>query len=144
MPALLMLLPALLFLAKDAAKVAKAVTHYGEEIAEREGVTPEEGRAKAIEAAGGAKELTRIYITERRQEQAAAEQEQAWQALSTIHGRDPAAGVTADPGPVGQTPLVTYAAARGFGGTWNPPAETPDVFLPALVVAGLWFWSKQR
>jgi hypothetical protein len=136
------LLPAFVYLLKDVMRIASATSAYGKEIAEREGVTVKEGAEKAVKAAGGAVELTRIYEAERAAEKAAADQKKAFDTLSALKGRDPAAGVDAAPaelpmiggGPASYLPAAAVEVTR---------TETPDVFLPALVVLGLWFWSKQ-
>ncbi|MDD3444197.1 MAG: hypothetical protein PHS60_02200 [Zavarzinia sp.] len=138
------LLPALVYLLKDVKRVKTATRAYGEEIAEREGVSVQEGTAKAVKAAGGAIELTRIYEAERAADRAAAEQQKTFEAMTAIKGRDPAAGVTADP--IGTTPMIGGGPASYLPATAAVEmtrTETPDVFLPALVLAGMWFWSKQ-
>lgn len=124
------LLPALVFLAADRLKVKRAVESV-----------PEDKRQAAIAAAGGAKELAQIVRAAERAETAAAETTRVYNTLSTIAGYDPAAGVTPDPlpmiggGPANYLPAGTVATTT---------AQAPDPYLPALVLAGLWFFAKRK
>lgn len=124
------LLPALVFLAADRLKVKRAVESV-----------PEDRREAAIEAAGSAKDLARIVRASERAETASAEVSRTYATLSAIAGYDPAAGVTAEPLPMIGGGPANYLPA---GQTVTTAAQAPDPFLPLLVVAGLWWWSKRR
>ncbi|MDD5367362.1 MAG: hypothetical protein PHR30_18670 [Gallionellaceae bacterium] len=127
------LLPALVFLAKDRLKVKRAVESV-----------PEDRREAAIEAAGSPSELARIVRAAERAETAATETARAYNTLSTIAGYDPAAGVTPTPEPL---PMIGSGGAANYlpaGQTTATATQAPDPYLPALVLAGLWWFAKRR
>ena len=156
------LLPALLYAAKDAAEKARAAAHYGEIIAEREGVELPQGgglkgiveRWKAIapyakeaqKAAGGASELAMLRRGEKKIERSIEEQKQVFATQTFIYGRDPAIAAAKADADLEALPMVTRAdlVAGGARPVAQTATQAPDPYLPALVLAGLWWWSKRR
>jgi hypothetical protein len=157
------LLPVILYAAKDAIEKRAAAAHYGAIIAEREGVELPEGGSlkakverwkaiapyakKAQTAAGGASELAMLRRSERMVERSIEEQSQVFEAQSRIYGRDPAIAAANAEADLKALPMVTRADLAAGGvrpADVQPATQAPDPFLPALVVAGLWYWSKRR